>query len=171
MLYVKFGKNRLHGFRGDDVWKCWRTTDACLYYKLTYEPWAQVSYKGKMLPFNDLEVQWNIEGRGGGSKLLRFFFVQFKVYVHASVYANVCCYAFVCTHTHVPVRAYVCVCVRVCMCALWSLCCCAFACARIRACACVCVAVCDYNNATVYFRSFVCSYVQYLVSVFIVVLK
>ena len=26
MLYMKFGKNRLHGFRGD-VWKCWRTTD------------------------------------------------------------------------------------------------------------------------------------------------
>ena len=27
MLYVKFGKNRLHGFRRDVVWKCWRTTD------------------------------------------------------------------------------------------------------------------------------------------------
>ena len=26
MLYVKSGKNRLHGFR-DVVWKCWRTTD------------------------------------------------------------------------------------------------------------------------------------------------
>ena len=25
MLYVKSGKNRLHGFRGDVVWKCWRT--------------------------------------------------------------------------------------------------------------------------------------------------
>ena len=37
MLYVKFGMNRLHGFRGDVVWKCWRTTDASLYYKLTYE--------------------------------------------------------------------------------------------------------------------------------------
>ena len=50
MLYVKSGKNRLHGFRGDVVWKCWRTTDedermtdSCLYYKLTYEPSAQVS--------------------------------------------------------------------------------------------------------------------------------
>ena len=32
MLYVKYGKNRLHGFRGDVVWKCWRTTttDGCL---------------------------------------------------------------------------------------------------------------------------------------------
>ena len=27
MLHVKFGKDRLHGFRGDVVWKCWRTTD------------------------------------------------------------------------------------------------------------------------------------------------
>ena len=27
VLYVKFGKNRLHGFREDVVWKCWRTTD------------------------------------------------------------------------------------------------------------------------------------------------
>ena len=26
MLYMKFGKNWLHGFRGDVVWKCWRTT-------------------------------------------------------------------------------------------------------------------------------------------------
>ena len=26
MLYVKFGKNQLHGFRGDVVWKCWWTT-------------------------------------------------------------------------------------------------------------------------------------------------
>ena len=25
MLYVKYGKKRLHGFRGD-VWKCWRRT-------------------------------------------------------------------------------------------------------------------------------------------------
>ena len=25
MLYVKFGKNGLHGFRGDVVWKFWRT--------------------------------------------------------------------------------------------------------------------------------------------------
>ena len=25
MLYVKFGKNRLRGIRGDVVWKCWRT--------------------------------------------------------------------------------------------------------------------------------------------------
>ena len=25
--YVKFGKNRLQGFRGDVVWKCWRTMD------------------------------------------------------------------------------------------------------------------------------------------------
>ena len=42
MLYVEYGKNWLHGFRGEVVWKCWRrtdrwTTDACLYYKLTYE--------------------------------------------------------------------------------------------------------------------------------------
>ena len=38
-------KNRLHGFRGDVVWKSWRwttTTDVCLYDKLTYEPSAQV---------------------------------------------------------------------------------------------------------------------------------
>ena len=27
MLYVKFGKNRFNGFRGDVIWKCWRTTD------------------------------------------------------------------------------------------------------------------------------------------------
>ena len=27
MLYVKYGKNRLHGFRGDVVWKSWQTTD------------------------------------------------------------------------------------------------------------------------------------------------
>ena len=27
MLYVKYEKNRLHGFRGDVVWKCWQTTD------------------------------------------------------------------------------------------------------------------------------------------------
>ena len=26
MLRVKYGKNRLHGFRGDIVWKCWRRT-------------------------------------------------------------------------------------------------------------------------------------------------
>ena len=26
MLYVKYGENRLHGFRGDVVWKCWRRT-------------------------------------------------------------------------------------------------------------------------------------------------
>ena len=54
MLFVKYGKNWLHGFRGDVVWKCWRwtdghddwrTTDACLYYKLTYEPSIQVSQK------------------------------------------------------------------------------------------------------------------------------
>ena len=49
MLYVKFGKNWLQGFRGDVVWKCWQTTtdgwttDACLYYKLTNEPSAQLS--------------------------------------------------------------------------------------------------------------------------------
>ena len=51
MLYVKYGKNRLHGFRGGVFWKGWRTdgrtdgqmTDACLYLKLTYEPSAQVS--------------------------------------------------------------------------------------------------------------------------------
>ena len=41
MLYVEYGKNRLHGFRGEVIWKCWRrTTDACLYYKLT-SPKAQ----------------------------------------------------------------------------------------------------------------------------------
>ena len=27
MLYVTYGKNRLHGFRGEVVWKCWRTDD------------------------------------------------------------------------------------------------------------------------------------------------
>ena len=51
MLYVKYGENQLHGFRGDVVWKCWWTdddddgqmTDAYLYYKLTYDPSAQVS--------------------------------------------------------------------------------------------------------------------------------
>ena len=39
--YMKLGFNGPSGFRGD-VWKCWRrrTTDACLYYKLTYE-WAK----------------------------------------------------------------------------------------------------------------------------------
>ena len=40
----EYGKNRLNGFRGDVVWKCWRrrTTDACLYYKLTYQlRWAK----------------------------------------------------------------------------------------------------------------------------------
>ena len=30
MLYVKYGKNRLHGFRGEVVWKCWLTHDGCL---------------------------------------------------------------------------------------------------------------------------------------------
>ena len=29
-VHVKYFKNQLHGFRGDVVWKCWRTTDACL---------------------------------------------------------------------------------------------------------------------------------------------
>ena len=50
MLYVKFGNNRLHGFRGDFVWKCeqieifdGRTTDARLYYKFTYKPSTQAS--------------------------------------------------------------------------------------------------------------------------------
>ena len=42
MLYVKFGKNRTHGFRGDVIWKCWQT-DASLYYKLTYELSAELS--------------------------------------------------------------------------------------------------------------------------------
>ena len=54
MLYVKFGKNPLHGFRGDVVWKCWRTdgrrtTDACLYYKL----WLRWANKKK-------ELHWKI---------------------------------------------------------------------------------------------------------------
>ena len=26
-LHIKFGFNRPSGFRGEDVWKCWRTTD------------------------------------------------------------------------------------------------------------------------------------------------
>ena len=44
MQYVKYRKNRLHGFRGEVVENVdGRTTDACLYYKLTYEPSAQVS--------------------------------------------------------------------------------------------------------------------------------
>ena len=48
VLYVKCAKNRFNGFRGDVVWNCWRmdaderTTNAWLYYKLTYEPSAQV---------------------------------------------------------------------------------------------------------------------------------
>ena len=47
-LYVKFGKNQLHSFRGDVIWKCW--TDggripAYTIYKLTYEPLA-----GKLIP-------------------------------------------------------------------------------------------------------------------------
>ena len=38
MMYVKFGKNRLQGFRGDAVWNAdGQAMDACLYYKLTYE--------------------------------------------------------------------------------------------------------------------------------------
>ena len=42
MLYVKFGKNWLQkSFENDD--DDWWTTDACLYYKPTYEPSAQVS--------------------------------------------------------------------------------------------------------------------------------
>ena len=38
MLCVKYGKNRLHGFRGNVVWKWWRrqTTDAWLCYKLRW---------------------------------------------------------------------------------------------------------------------------------------
>ena len=40
-LHMNYGFNRPSGCRGD-VWKCWRsdgqTTDACLYYKFTYEP-------------------------------------------------------------------------------------------------------------------------------------
>ena len=64
MLCVKYGKNRLHGFRGDVLWKRWRRTDdddgqtmdACLYYKLTYEPAAQGSYKNKNMPV-DMEIR------------------------------------------------------------------------------------------------------------------
>ena len=49
MQYVKYGNNRLHGFRGDVVWKRWQTdddgwtTDAYLYYKLTNEPSASTT--------------------------------------------------------------------------------------------------------------------------------
>ena len=41
MLYMKYGKNQLHGFRGDV--DRGRRMYAWLYYKLTYEPLAQMS--------------------------------------------------------------------------------------------------------------------------------
>ena len=53
MLYVKYGKNRFHGFRGNvknekvdgrRTNEDGRTTDAYLYYKLAYElTWWQTS--------------------------------------------------------------------------------------------------------------------------------
>ena len=55
MIYVKFVKNQRHGFRGDVVWKCWQTTDACLYYKLTYEPSAPWANK---LEGDISETEW-----------------------------------------------------------------------------------------------------------------
>ena len=44
-LHIKFGFDQPSGFREEDVRKCERTTDAGsrVYYKLTYEPSAQVS--------------------------------------------------------------------------------------------------------------------------------
>ena len=48
MLYVKYGKNRLKAteemsFENVDDDDDEQAMDACLYYKLTYEPSAQVS--------------------------------------------------------------------------------------------------------------------------------
>ena len=47
MLYVKYGKNGLLGFRGSrlKILTDGRTQNAYIYYKLTYEPSAQVSLK------------------------------------------------------------------------------------------------------------------------------
>ena len=41
-LDMKFGSSWPTRFKWEDVWKCWWMTDACLYYKPTFEPLAQV---------------------------------------------------------------------------------------------------------------------------------
>ena len=47
-LHIKFSYDWPSGFGGEDILKCWMTTTttdagAWVYYKLTYEPLAQVS--------------------------------------------------------------------------------------------------------------------------------
>ena len=59
MLYEKYEKNWPHGFKGDVVYNVERRTDdgrtdgrvadTFIYYKLTNEPSAQVSYKVQKL--------------------------------------------------------------------------------------------------------------------------
>ena len=50
--HMKFGFNWPSGFRGEDVLKCWCTTDSgpCLYYKLTSEPKGSGELKKKKCP-------------------------------------------------------------------------------------------------------------------------
>ena len=46
LVHVIFGKNRLHDFKEtsfENVDRRRRIADACLHYRLTYEPLAQVS--------------------------------------------------------------------------------------------------------------------------------
>ena len=99
-----------------------------------------------MLPFSDLEVQWNIEGGGGGSKLLRFFFL----------------YNLRCMCMHACMRTYVamplCAHIRVCQCE------------RTYVCVCVCVCVrCDrYVVVHLHARAFACVRVCVLLCVTIV---
>ena len=56
-LHMKFDFNPPSDFRGEDVWKCWQTTDYrwrqqnYSYYKLTSEPKAGVSLKSTAWPF------------------------------------------------------------------------------------------------------------------------
>ena len=42
-LHIKFGFDWPSGFRGEDLWKCGWMDGPWVYYKLTYEPSAQVS--------------------------------------------------------------------------------------------------------------------------------
>ena len=56
-LHMKFDFNRPSGFRGEDVWKCWQTTNidddnaAYSYYKFTTEPKAPVYLNSIVWPF------------------------------------------------------------------------------------------------------------------------
>ena len=67
-LHMKYGFNRPSGFRGEDVWKCWRrtdgrTTDAWLYYKLTYEPKGSGELKASICSGQVAKMQAFCSGR------------------------------------------------------------------------------------------------------------